>query len=211
MGEYVKYKNDKIKIGTCENLYYATYDKYLDALKKGELSLVDGNDYPVNYAKPNSGYRFRFPFPDEDKLSLRDISILDDFHRGVPVKIDPSLIQDDSIPDGTTQMEIVQQKLIHRQEDGKLCLALVWRVPGGETFRVENDEDMKSILKSIIKNHITDNADPANKLFYRKIAQRIIKGYRIDAPEVKIKQEPKVQNGIQDKTSINNQKRRGIS
>jgi len=33
MGEYVKYLGEPIKIGTCENLYYATFGKYSEALK----------------------------------------------------------------------------------------------------------------------------------------------------------------------------------
>ena len=68
MGEYIKYRHEIIKIGTCENLYYTSYPKYCTALESNRLSREDGNLSPELYAKPDSGFRFRFPFPDEDKL-----------------------------------------------------------------------------------------------------------------------------------------------
>jgi hypothetical protein len=53
MGEYATYAGERIKIGTCEDLYYLRADQV------GLLSRSDiGNHWDA--------VRFRFPFPDED-------------------------------------------------------------------------------------------------------------------------------------------------
>lgn len=70
MAEIVTYKGQRTSLGTCENLYYATYQKYIAALNAGFLKYVPGNLSPEQYALPDSGFRFRFPFPDEDHLSI---------------------------------------------------------------------------------------------------------------------------------------------
>lgn len=54
MGEYVK----NIKLGTCEDLYYTTYQELQRRVKGG---------FPAQeYLDPKNGFRYRFPFPDED-------------------------------------------------------------------------------------------------------------------------------------------------
>ncbi|MCO5237919.1 MAG: hypothetical protein M9904_14490 [Chitinophagaceae bacterium] len=185
MGEYVKYGEDIVKIGTCENIYYATYAKYCAALESNRLSKVDGNLTPELYAKPDSGFRFRFPFPDEDKLPFG--ANQKNFDRGVPIKLDSAIVEPPekcNVRDGIFQMEIVQQKLVHRQSDNNLCLALVWRTHArGEYSRVENDDDVKNILSQIIKHHILDNKNTEQRSFYRSIAARILKGYRINTSQ----------------------------
>jgi hypothetical protein len=69
MGEYLH----DVKLGTCEDLYYTTYDQ----LKKWQVS---GKD---EFLKLNSGYRFRFPFPDE-KIPIGTHS---DYNRGFPIRL----------------------------------------------------------------------------------------------------------------------------
>ncbi len=67
MGEYLIHKGTEIKIGTCENLYYARYQDiadHLGELKKG----MDGT--PEEYIKESAQSRFRFPFPDEDSTGI---------------------------------------------------------------------------------------------------------------------------------------------
>ena len=72
MGEYVKHaKLGKVKLGTCENLFYVTIQQYAKAFKNGLLSFADGNDHPENYLRPDI-YIFRFPFPDEDNIKAFD-------------------------------------------------------------------------------------------------------------------------------------------
>lgn len=70
MGEYL----GNIKIGTCENLYYTTFAK----LKKSTLK---GKD---EYLALDSGFRFRFHFPDEKDTKIGDYN---DFDRGYLIKI----------------------------------------------------------------------------------------------------------------------------
>lgn len=82
MGEYIKKQGIEYKIGTCENLYYTTYSelKRLD-----ESGLTEANDF----LKIDSGYRFRFPFPDEDHAE--QFGLYEDFERGVLFSFPKSL------------------------------------------------------------------------------------------------------------------------
>ena len=82
MGEYVNYKNDSVKIGTCESLYYTRYEQMKSLLP--HLS-CDGSISPADYTKNDSGFRFRFPFPDEDSIPFGEFK---DFERGVMVTLD---------------------------------------------------------------------------------------------------------------------------
>lgn len=83
MGEYIKRNKTEYKIGTCENLYYTTFQEYKKAFKNGELSSMGGNDTPANYL--NGSYRFRFPFPDEDHVKM--FGIYPDFDKSILFKI----------------------------------------------------------------------------------------------------------------------------
>ena len=78
MGEYIKHiLKGELKLGTCEDLYYTTIQQF-----KNELPFfkkMNGNDDPENYLQPNT-YRFRFPFPDEDKI---EIGGFQDYQRGI--------------------------------------------------------------------------------------------------------------------------------
>jgi hypothetical protein len=57
MGEYASYRDQRIKVGTCEDMYYLRYDqRYL-------VHRLSGNVDPV---KDAAELRFRFPWPDED-------------------------------------------------------------------------------------------------------------------------------------------------
>lgn len=185
MGEYIKYKGNEIKIGTCESLYYTSYQKYERALKEGHLSELPGNDPPEEYAKADSGYRFRFPFPDEDNLPFGDIGNFH-YHRGVPVRIEPvgEHEQDEAwkaIAGKQMQLEITQQKLVHREKDGKLCLALVVRNPeSGLSFRLEEDSYIRKITQDILSNHVLNSSDVQKRSFYRELSLRIEDGFRLE-------------------------------
>jgi hypothetical protein len=176
MSEVVKYQGKRTTIGTCENIYYVDYKKYLCALNAGYLSFAEGNLKPREYLNPEYGFRFRFPFPDEDKLPFAVIN--DHFERGEPVTVDQSVLPDPAYAGNSYTIYVTQQKLIQRQSDGELCLALVFRDQSNELHRVEEDAEVKKILHQIIKHHVLDNPDQEQKLFYRKIAVRILKGYR---------------------------------
>ena len=69
MGEYAKRKSDgeKVQIGTCENMYYLRFED------KSKVAPCKNSGF---------GYRFRLPFPDEDKLQPGDYS---DHNRSLPL------------------------------------------------------------------------------------------------------------------------------
>lgn len=77
MGEYATRKRDgeRVKIGTCEDMYYMRFDQRHKV--RAESSNVD----PV---KDAAEIRFRFPFPDEDDI---EVGAFDgDYQRGVVVR-----------------------------------------------------------------------------------------------------------------------------
>ena len=88
MGEYVKLNDQIIKLGTCEDLYYARRDQIKDNLPL--MSKVDGNDEPVGYLDPKNGYRYRFPFPDEDEQKL---GTYEKFDRGLLVGVPYDILE----------------------------------------------------------------------------------------------------------------------
>ena len=58
MGEYAKFNQDEIKIGTCELMYYLRYE---DRMKVNPLN---GNVNPHS----DTGLFWRLPYPDEDNI-----------------------------------------------------------------------------------------------------------------------------------------------
>jgi len=61
MGEYAKFGNSEIKIGTCEDMYYLRFeDRY-------KVRHLPGNVDP-NKDSEAAHLRFRLPFPDEDHI-----------------------------------------------------------------------------------------------------------------------------------------------
>lgn len=68
MGEYAEYRGQRVKIGTCEDLYYLRWDQH---------AAITG--YPFD-AETLAAFRFRFPFPDEDGT---EPGAFEDFDRGV--------------------------------------------------------------------------------------------------------------------------------
>ncbi|WP_448103571.1 hypothetical protein [Pedobacter panaciterrae] len=193
MGEYIKYKNKVIKLGTCESLYYASYPKYVQALESGQLKQEPGNLPPGKYAEADMGFLFRFPFPDEDHLKLGEV---EDYRRGISVTItDPTILENSfsrNQPPYPREIELTQQKLVHRHSDGQLCLVLVYRDPYlGSSFRVEEDTVIKQLLTQLIRNNIVREKDLQRKLFYRQIARRIVNGYQLKSCSLTISQSQK--------------------
>lgn len=60
MGEYVNYGKSFVKLGTCEDLYYTTYEDLKKRLP--HLSKAYNNLSPKEYLDAKHGFRFRFPF-----------------------------------------------------------------------------------------------------------------------------------------------------
>jgi len=59
MGEYINKGGNEYKIGTCENLYYTTFQEFTRLMKTGELG-------PEAKEFVNGEFRFRFAFSDEN-------------------------------------------------------------------------------------------------------------------------------------------------
>jgi hypothetical protein len=89
MGEYVKLGGQRIKLGTCEDLYYVRYEQ-LKRLVFG-MEKLGGNDEPEAYLKPEHGFRYRFPFPDEDEILL---GMFNAYNRGYLVGVPMDFMAD---------------------------------------------------------------------------------------------------------------------
>ena len=61
MGEYAMYGDARVKIGTCEDMYYLRADQ------RYRVGPLEGNVNPTN-ARDLEVIRFRFPWPDEDHI-----------------------------------------------------------------------------------------------------------------------------------------------
>src|SRR3990167_2579485 len=61
MGEYATRGKDRIKIGTCEDMYYLRFDQ------RDRVQHEPGNVAPNG--EDAYGLRFRFPWPDEDHVA----------------------------------------------------------------------------------------------------------------------------------------------
>lgn len=62
MGEYALHHGERVKIGTCEDMYYLRADQV------DQVAPLSGNVDPVADGY-NGSLRFRFPFPDEDHIA----------------------------------------------------------------------------------------------------------------------------------------------
>lgn len=81
MGEYATRRSDgqEIKIGTCENMYYLRYDQ------RGLIQPLEGNVDPHD-PEIACELRFRFPWPDEDRIPPGDGKFHDNgYHRGIHI------------------------------------------------------------------------------------------------------------------------------
>jgi hypothetical protein len=89
MGEYIQLADGEVvKVGTCEDCYYATLDQLRAAVADGARK-VPGNLPPADYLDPAGGWRYRFPFPDETGVRIGYHKIYD---RGVTVEVPPELL-----------------------------------------------------------------------------------------------------------------------
>lgn len=66
MGEYIMLASgEHVKIGTCEDLFYISLPRLRREVEAGATECI-GNLPPVDYLDPAGGWRYRFPWPDED-------------------------------------------------------------------------------------------------------------------------------------------------
>lgn len=191
MGEYVNYKGTEVKIGTCESLYYVTYPKFKEAFEQGLLKPSEFSVHPAKCLEVDSGFLFRFPFPDEDKLPFGEIG-KHNFNRGVPISIVPRGDKDlmdlgRKHGDQEFTINLIQQKFVRREGDGTPVMAAIFNDPtSGTTFRVEERADIQKIVGQIIRNNILNERDKHEKRLYSQVATRILKRYGLN-PELIIR------------------------
>jgi len=73
MGEYAEISGERVKIGTCEDMYYLRFDQ------RHQVRALHGN---VNPVKDAPELRFRFPWPDED---VTEPGAFEKYHRSLAV------------------------------------------------------------------------------------------------------------------------------
>ena len=195
MGEYVNHKIlGDVKLGVCEDLFYASYEKLKLAFDKGLLSFVPGNQEPEKYLAPGNTDRFRFPFPDEDNLP---IGYNENYNRGVSIQLDyriemehnkisrevekrnyqDFLCQFDANYNGKVTakycIEIIAQRFIENE------LWTVVRCPECRAMaRLDRDEAVK--LAEIVWQSGSEG-DEKSIEFFQEMARRILDGYGIES------------------------------
>ena len=206
MGEYIQLCGEQYprKIGTCENLYYVRHAQLKAWVEGGNALRHPGNLEPAAYLDPANGFRFRFPFPDEDTISRMVPGDTFDFNRGYGVAHAPYFLLNGTqhgyaraqieCPPGmwpkkrlrlpcpqrsdsdtaTVEFEIVQQKPVGA------ALWLVIRCPYcGQTWSLDAESGVA------LADWMTEQS--AGKGEWGEIARRICAGYGVepvDAPSV---------------------------
>lgn len=192
MGEHAKFNGEQIKIGTCENMYY---------LRADQAHLVQPESHSLDPILARREIRFRFPFPNEDKIAPGDFK---DHDRGIAV---PGMAAPADVGHTTVQfrhetsagcyltslpcpegpqaaggpkihrngfagaVRVVQQKWI----DGSK-LATVCECTGcGARWRVESEADVKALVLAF--SNAATGADDSRAEFYLTMADRIAAGY----------------------------------
>lgn len=191
MGEYVKYKGAEVKIGTCESLYYVTYPKFKEAFDQKLLIPSEFSVHPARCLEVDSGFLFRFPFPDEDKLAFGEIG-KHGFNRGLPIKIVPGGDIDlmglkNKPTDQEFTIHLIQQKFVRRESDGTPVMAAVFSEPESrKIFRFEEKTDILKIARQIIEHHIINESDRKLCMQYSQIVTRMLAGYGLK-PDISLK------------------------
>ena len=168
MSEIVLINKKEVKLGTCEDLYYARYRQIREALPNA--TIVPGNAPPVNYTNPQYGWRYRFPFPDEDGVSIGEHP---DFMRGVTITahISPDTVwcpcQEKNVH-STHSVEITVELRQQKQIDGEFWP--VFYCPQCNEGARHPRHMVKPFITVLLKHH--------DRTFFREIAKRILAGYR---------------------------------
>jgi hypothetical protein len=212
MGEYASYRGDRVKIGTCEDLYYLRFPQ------RHLVTALPGN------VDPNSddvyGLRFRFAWPDEDSLEPGDDGPGHNYERSirVPDMMPPegvehysvqfsahagylvSLPCPESMPDvtpglntkGPHGLKIARNgfggsvQLVQQKllRDGRLVPVL--KCGGcGARWRVEKSSEIEAIALAFRKQADEEERRKGSPKFYHAIADRILEGAKV-AAEVEV-------------------------
>jgi hypothetical protein len=195
MGEYALYNGERIKIGTCENMYYLRADQV------HKVQPLDGNVNPHSIEQAGQ-IRFPFPFPQEDNEKPGEF---DDHDYGLglygvepPAEIDHYSIQFQnskgllvSLPCPESRgskafpfkihyngysgkVKISQQRLI----DGKLVLVCECGSCGAK-YRLPTIQEAQPIIDQLLKDAADDRrrSNESRAKYHEEVAARIVNGY----------------------------------
>lgn len=209
MGEYMLYRGERVKIGTCESLYYLREDQ--------RHELQPCGDADVN--RHLDAYRFRFPFPDEDNIQPGHF---EDHDRALWLHLElPALQHVDHYkiqfvaqshgynvclpcPQSSSPMLTVMQEegiAVHRNgfrgnvglvqqayRGGRLVA--IMQCNCGAAFNLPTLDDVQPVLDELERKAAYDEHQgqihpegpytPSSVEFYREIARRIVKGYETE-------------------------------
>ncbi len=206
MGEYVKYQGQEIKLGTCEDLYYARLGQLEAAVAVGVLEGLDGNLNPTEYLDPKNGWRYRFPFPEEDDIDMGDFK---DYNKGLVIQLQP---EDYGIIEGMEHNDTWHSCHVNHAYNVNVAhpcpqspdfskvakhSPIDWRIVeitqqkqiNGEVWTIIDcpycigkaridKEDALKLVHSIEVGYINcRDATDSNKEYYQKVIDRIMAGY----------------------------------
>lgn len=205
MGEYINYRGQEIKLGVCEDLYYTRLDQLKEA--RYQMEKMGGNLEASEYLDPKLGWRYRFPFPEEDNIQIGDF---EDYDKGLVIQLQPD---DYGIIEGMEHNETwhscqpkgggynvnVATPCPQSPEFGKETKhsLIDWRIVeitqqkqvDGEVWTVIDcpycigkarlpKEDASKLVHSIEGGYINcRDATDSNKEYYQKVIDRIMVGY----------------------------------
>jgi len=198
MGEYARLKstNQRIKIGTCEDMYYLRFDQR--NLVKHESGNVDPNS-PADAGQ----IRFRFPFPQEDGMEPGDFepfyglevpgakAAKDCGHYSVQFSANrkqfgsylvslpcPNSKDADKIPAKVSrngigsEVEIVQQRLIGDE---------LWTVCQCTACGAKWRCDKEAAEELIVALRAQADREPGQADYFNAVADRVEAGYKMEA------------------------------
>lgn len=90
MGEYLRIGGQVVKIGALEDLSYLSRSELEGAYRRGLLQQVEGYCPPEMYLDPAGGWRYRFPFTDEQGPwdTLADRAARRSAERGLEIELE---------------------------------------------------------------------------------------------------------------------------
>lgn len=86
MGEYILVGGQHLKLGTCQDLFYVSFDGLRRMVAAGAQQAL-ANNPPAEYLNEAGKWRYRFPWPDEPD------GIGDDYERALPLPVPGGLAE----------------------------------------------------------------------------------------------------------------------
>lgn len=204
MGEDAYYNGHRVKIGTCEDMYY---------LRADQRHKVRKDEHSVDVSRYERELRFRFPFPDEDNIApgefkdpdrgvrIDGIEATGSDHGTVQFTAHPGYLLNLPCPLGekgaklvkdaglnlhkngwSGALKIVQQKIL---ENGVRCIVVACNACGAK-WREETLEDALPYIRACeLEAESVRRYGQAD--WWEKIAARIREGYE---PELVVSRKP---------------------